>query len=475
MRINLFERMPDMITAETGQTNVDPDSLFNKVFEERMENWNADDPPLLSEEDGSLVQELGKDVESPDSLLSEEDGPLAQKLGKDIDPPDSLLLEEDGLLAQKLGKNVEPPASLFLEDDDSVIKKLIEDIQHLVSLLTAEIKQELEPIDPQRLENMKQSLSELESTEMSDPLHFLQKLDEFISFVAESPMDHGHSISIQQLNQLAERLKSIADNPEGRKFIPFTGFLRTFPEWNNIVGMVQTENEMPESLTLPDKQKDSPFEPFTRPVVLPPANNQSRGEQQLNFGFVSGRQAYQEQAGSRISLDRDIALNTGLTEIHTKQYLSRLLDDGVREQEGRVLVRKLVSILRNAHFSNAHQTKQLTIRLYPENLGFLRVELFQKEGEMVARIIASTQMAKKMLDANLQHLKQGLANQNLQIEKVDVTHYQPAERHPFSDNRQGHNDPQGEQNRDQAQKENKENNEQHFTILLNDALFETKV
>lgn len=445
MRLQLLEMMPNKVTSETGQSNVDQGTLFHQVLGGLIENLNGDDPSLLSEEGDSQSQKLTQDVQNFASLLSEEDA--------------------------------------------SVLQKLIKDIQHLVPLLSKEIEQELEHIDPQLLENMKQVLLELENTEVTNPLDLLKKLEEFSSLVAESPVELEHN-TIQQLHQLGEKLTSILGTPEAQKYLRFDEFktrpaperseivpepTKTVPERPESLRAVQPENEWPKIVDSTEKQKQSPIVQLTKSSSLQLVNNQMSREQQLNLGLIFGRQAYQEHAAPRISIDRDSPFNMGLTEAHTKQYLSRLLDDGVQEPEGRALVRKLVSVLRNAHFSNTHQTKQLTIRLYPEHLGMLRVELFQKEGEMVARIIASTQMAKKLLDSNLQQLKHGLVNHNIQIEKVDVTHQPNIEKHPYFDGKQGQNEQQEEQHSEQTHKEKKEKNEQHFSIVLNDAIFETEV
>lgn len=394
-----------------------------------------------------------------------QDGVGLAKIG-----PGSLFNEMLEGLQEKYGEDQQP---LLSEEGDSLVQTLVEDIKKLVSFLTGEMKKGSEETEPHILE----SLLEQEDTNVVNPMVLLQRLDEFMSLMAEWPINHEHSLSIQQLNQLAKQLKSIVDNPEPRKFTPFNNFLRTDPESNLFFTAVHSESELPELEYSTDKHRESAFGQFVRPGSLPPVNNQIRGEQRFSLGLFPGRQDYREQAVSKISLDRDSPVSMGLTEIHTKQYLSRLLDSGLQEQQGRLLVRKLVSIIRKAHFSNANQTKQMTIRLHPEHLGLLRVELYQKEGEMIARIIASTQMAKKLLDSNVHHLKQGLANQNLQIEKVDVTHHQNIDRHPYSDSRQGQNDQRGEQNNDQAQEENENKGQslEHFSILLNDALFETEV
>lgn len=311
MRLQLLEMMPNKVTSETGQANVDQGTLFHQVLGGLIKNLNGDDPSLLSEEGDSQSQKLTQDVQNFASLLSEEDG--------------------------------------------SVLQKLIKDIQHLVPLLSKEIEQELEHIDPQLLENMKQVLLELENTEVTNPLDLLKKLEEFISLVAESPVEHEHN-TIQQLHQLGEKLTSILGTPEAQKYLRFDEFktrpaperseivseltktvpepTKTVPERPESLRAVQPENEWPKVADSTEKHKESPIVQLAKSRSLQPVNNQVSREQQLNLGLIFGRQAYQEHAAPRISIDRDSPFNMGLTEAHTKQYLSRLLDDGVQEPEG---------------------------------------------------------------------------------------------------------------------------------------------
>lgn len=77
--------------------------------------------------------------------------------------------------------------------------------------------------------------------------------------------------------------------------------------------------------------------------------------------------------------------------------------------------------MNRSQFSNNAAGTKLLIKLYPENLGSIRVELMQKDGVMTARFLASTAVGKQMLESQLQQLKQGLVNQNIQLDRIDVS------------------------------------------------------
>ena len=84
-------------------------------------------------------------------------------------------------------------------------------------------------------------------------------------------------------------------------------------------------------------------------------------------------------------------------------------------------VKSFENILSKANFSNANGIQKLLIRLNPENLGSLRIELIQKDGAMVAKILATTAQAKELLDRQVQGLKHAFTNQNIQVEKIEVS------------------------------------------------------
>ena len=85
------------------------------------------------------------------------------------------------------------------------------------------------------------------------------------------------------------------------------------------------------------------------------------------------------------------------------------------------LVKSFENILSKAQFSNQNGIQKLLIKLNPEHLGSLRVELVQREGVMIARIIASSHGAKELLDGQLQGLKQAFIQQNIPVEKIELS------------------------------------------------------
>src|SRR5690606_8181470 len=77
------------------------------------------------------------------------------------------------------------------------------------------------------------------------------------------------------------------------------------------------------------------------------------------------------------------------------------------ETEGKIhtFLREFSNILSRANFQSNIQTNRLFIKLYPEHLGTLQIELLQKDGLMTARLMTSTNMARDILHSQLHQLK----------------------------------------------------------------------
>ena len=78
------------------------------------------------------------------------------------------------------------------------------------------------------------------------------------------------------------------------------------------------------------------------------------------------------------------------------------------------------AIINKAQISNAQGITRLTIKLYPENLGAIRIELVQNDGVLTARLLASTAHGRELLDSQAHQLKQAFVQQNIQVDRLDI-------------------------------------------------------
>lgn len=84
-------------------------------------------------------------------------------------------------------------------------------------------------------------------------------------------------------------------------------------------------------------------------------------------------------------------------------------------------VKQFEKIMNRSQLANNAQSQRLLIKLYPEHLGSVRIEFSQQNGVMSARILTSTAAGKQMIESQLHQLKTGLVNQNIQLDRIDIS------------------------------------------------------
>ncbi|WP_042471922.1 flagellar hook-length control protein FliK [Bacillus ndiopicus] len=100
-----------------------------------------------------------------------------------------------------------------------------------------------------------------------------------------------------------------------------------------------------------------------------------------------------------------------------------------RPAQSEALIKEIQNLINRSQLSNTQGTMRLMLKLYPENLGSIRIEIMQKDGMLTARLLATTAAGKELLDSNLQQLKTAFVAQNIQMERIDVSQaLQDAER-----------------------------------------------
>lgn len=114
------------------------------------------------------------------------------------------------------------------------------------------------------------------------------------------------------------------------------------------------------------------------------------------------------------------------------------------------LIEQFESILSKSQLIKAGETQRLFIKLNPEHLGSLRVELIQKDSSIIARIMTSTANAKDMMESQLHGLKQAFHSQNIQVERIEISQaFTQADRGFNRDQQQGQERQQQEKNQEQ--------------------------
>lgn len=135
-------------------------------------------------------------------------------------------------------------------------------------------------------------------------------------------------------------------------------------------------------------------------------------------------------------------------------------------------VKDFSAILERSRLIKNGQMQKLMIQLKPEQLGKLNIELIQRQNELVAKIISTTNTAKEMLETQIHALRQAFAQQNIQVTRIDI------QTQAFADENQQFGEAKEEQSKQQDERpgdEQKENNEQLFAETLKSTLINTEI
>lgn len=133
------------------------------------------------------------------------------------------------------------------------------------------------------------------------------------------------------------------------------------------------------------------------------------------------------------------------------------------------LMQQFENTLSRSSFLKTGGTQKLFIKLNPDHLGALRIELIQKDSAMIARILTSSGAAKEILDSHINGLKQAFSSQNIQIERIEVSQQMTQQDRSFN------KDPQQQEQRQQQNKDDRNpQHEREFNSSFEEALLNTE-
>lgn len=89
--------------------------------------------------------------------------------------------------------------------------------------------------------------------------------------------------------------------------------------------------------------------------------------------------------------------------------------------QSEALLKEIQNLMNRSQLSGQPGNMKLLLKLFPENLGQIRIEIVQQNGALTARLLASTAVGKELLDTNLNQLKASFAAQNIQMDRIDIT------------------------------------------------------
>lgn len=129
------------------------------------------------------------------------------------------------------------------------------------------------------------------------------------------------------------------------------------------------------------------------------------------------------------------------------------------------------AISQSRFIQNLSGNNQLLLKLAPESLGTIMVELTEIDGEMLVKLTASSQMAKEALEANVRELRNMFAPHNIVIQKQDpepIIVEQPSPYEDLPEEQESHEQNQQAPHHDQTDRDDD-------SIRFEDLLYQERV
>src|SRR5699024_4967533 len=94
-----------------------------------------------------------------------------------------------------------------------------------------------------------------------------------------------------------------------------------------------------------------------------------------------------------------------------------LENSGKVERVGATLVDKFADVIRNSQFLNRSGKMELNLLLKPAHLGHVTIKMTQVDGEMMVKMLVSSQAAKDMLEQNMHQLRHLFQPHQISVER----------------------------------------------------------
>lgn len=109
---------------------------------------------------------------------------------------------------------------------------------------------------------------------------------------------------------------------------------------------------------------------------------------------------------------------------------------------------EMAQVFKNMKVHTANGLSEVRIMLQPEHLGHVDVKVSMQNGQIIAQFMADSVHGKEMLESQLSQLRSVLQSQGLQVDRLEVIHYEPQYSGTFQDSRQQQQSRQSDRNND---------------------------
>ncbi|MFP7199420.1 flagellar hook-length control protein FliK [Lysinibacillus halotolerans] len=358
-------------TVSTSQLEGVKNNNFGDIFQKAV---------LSTAEDMGTLEEVteGVDLQKIAELLnSQSPNEVMDLLG---------ISHDEGLLMVQVG-----------EDGKAVAMDELMNLDDLLAVLNIDVNELLEMMQQVKGNDMTDTnnLWELIDTVVEEGPVLIQQL--IAAFQGDHQVTSKQAEKLLELLKLSEVVGRHSDllGVQSTKITQLTEFLKLFNEQIKELANKQTTTQ--------------PF--MTQRTETTVANKVSiEGFEQVVKQVTKNTQLH-ETAQSSIST---VTTSTNTTKTFNIQLP---VEKGAQSE---ALAKEIQNLINRSQFSHSQGTMKLLLKLYPENLGSIRIELMQQDGVLSARLLTSTAVGKELLDSQLQQLKTAFAQQNIQMDRIDI-------------------------------------------------------
>lgn len=330
----------------------------------------------------------------------------------------------------------------------------------------------------------------LKKDEWKDQLSAI--IDELLSLMKNNPIQSNQLLSVKKSMQDGEYIKGAADLLTVLSSLPKETLKHLNPDLLHVAaktGAVIEGLAKQMDLSKSDIKNVSVLKESMQTVI-------SKLETILAKDSNDNKNSILQNTFQRLLVDKQEAIknntngssSSSQTEIHEQpvsnpvamQHMSKIeqftihVNKETKPVDYQQFIKDFSNIIGKSQLLKGDGTNKLLIKLYPEHLGSLRIEILQDKGMLTAKMFASTGSAKELLDSQLHQLKTAFTQQNIQVDKIDVI-YGEAEAQRFDRGGNESGKQAFEQEQPKQTNELEDDNNIHFSDLLQESLLEEKI
>ncbi len=274
-------------------------------------------------------------------------------------------------------------------------------------------------ITPEELQGQLDSLG-MKVSDLADPAS-LQKL--FVS------MDCGNDVSklltdqdlLDSCNRLVDEISDILEESGVNEEMIASAIVKAFGDENNFKIDLFTKKGSDEVDTGLYVKKEEFTEVNTENVTV----HEEEGEKEVTIGFGNSNETKNDSKGQGKKESRSEGDSVGLADKFINNMVERF-NQNVNEISGAVTrvadLRNIADqILNQIKINLTADVRSLEIRLTPEHLGKVNVQIQENNGVITAKFQTENQVSKEAIESNIIQFKETLREQGLKIDSIEVT------------------------------------------------------